>query len=350
MAIGARAALAATAIVIAALLPAGTAASAATTAPAASPAAQSAAATTYGWTLQLHGVLNRDLTCRQFASLAAKYKTTWNDGAQTWAGVPLWRMVQLIDDRSASTFNKALAKKGYAVQVIGLAGAVTLKSTDRLWVGKNNVLIADQAGSPPSPLPFGALDGATWTPAWPTRLVGPGLTTDQELGGVVRIVVYGPGVKPPVDPARRPGWIVQVRGGLTSVDDSAAQFRALAKAHPVGWTDAATSTTYSGTALWRLVAQADGGSATTLNLDLLGLGYLAHPGVGYSVDVVGMGAPGVATTTFTASQFAGSNSVILADRRALHPPSSRRSRARSRGPTRPTLGRRRGRCVCAAPV
>ena len=275
-------------------------------------AAQGAAAPTYGWVLQLRGVLSRDLTYSQFAALAAKYDASWNDGTHTWTGVPLWRLVALVDDKNASTFNTSLAKKGYSVQIVGLAGTVTLTSTDGLWVGNNGVLVADEADG--TPLQFGALDGATWTPAWPTELVGSGLAADQQLGGVVRVIVYKPGVTPPVSPAIQPSWIVQVRGGLKAVDDTAAQFRALAKAHPVSWTDTAALATYKGTPLWRLVAQADGGSPATLNLDLLGLGYLAQPSVGYSVDVVGMGAPTLTTTTFTASQFASSSGVTLADR------------------------------------
>jgi hypothetical protein len=274
-------------------------------------------AASYGWVLQLRGVLSRDLTSAQFAALATRYDASWSDGTHTWSGVPLWRLVALVDDKNASTFNPSLAKKGYSVQVVGLAGAVTLTSTDGLWLGNNGVLIADEADG--APLPFGALDGATWTPAWPAELVGPGLTAEQQLGGVVRVIVYKPGATPPASPAIQPSWVVQVRGGLQAVDDTATQFRALAKAHPASWPDTATSTTYTGTPLWRLVAQADGGSPAALNLDLLGLGYLDRPGVGYSVDVVGMGAPTVATTTFTAAQFAGSSgagssAVILADR------------------------------------
>ena len=284
--------------------------------PPAAATAGTTSAAACGWVLQLRGPASpKDLTYRQFAALA-KYRTTWNDGTHTWAGVPLWRLVGMVDDKDSSTFSSTLAKKGYAVQVVGLSGAVTLQSTDGLWA-KKNVLIADQVDG--APLPFGILGGSTWTPAWPAQLVGPGLAADQDLGGVVRIVVYKPGLTPPASPSIVPGWVVQVRGGLETVDDTAAQFRALAKAHPAPWTDTGTSTTYTGTALWRLVAQADGGSAATLNLDLLGLGYLAQPGVGYGVDVVGMGASADATVTFTASQFAGSNGtgsngVVLADR------------------------------------
>ncbi len=273
--------------------------------------AQAASSTPYGWVVQLRGVLSRDLTSGQFAALAAKY-SIWNDGTDTWTGVPLWRLVALVDDKNAATFDASLAKKGYSIQVVGLGGVVTLTSADGLWVGKNGVLVADLEDS--LPLAFGTLAGATWTPTWPAELVGAGLTADRQLGGVVRVIVYKPGVKPPASPTVQPSWVVQVRGGLKSVDDSASQFRALAKAHPVSWTDTATSAKYTGTPLWRLVAQADGGSPTALNLDLLGLGNLAAPGVGYSVDVVGMGASGATTTTVTASQFAASNSVVLADR------------------------------------
>lgn len=124
-------------------------------------AAQAASSTTYGWVVQLRGALSRDLTSGQFVALAAKY-STWNDGTHTWTGVPLWRLVALVDDKNAATFDASLAKKGYSIQVVGLGGVVTLTSTDGLWVGKNDVLVADLEDS--LPLAFGTLAGATSTP------------------------------------------------------------------------------------------------------------------------------------------------------------------------------------------
>ena len=120
-------------------------------------------------------------------------------------------------------------------------------------------------------------------------------------------------MKPPAKPAIQPGWVVQVRGA-TSVAYSAAQFRALATHHPKTWTDTSVTpnVVYAGTPLWRLVALADGGSAATLNLDWLGLGYNVDVS-GMGVDALGADAP--TTATFASSAIAGSE-----QRRHRRPP------------------------------
>ena len=290
--------------------PAATAATSATTAPR---IALGATATPYGWVLQLRGALSRDLTSRQFAALAARagVGARWTDGSSNvWAGVPLWRLVGLVDDRSPATFSKSLAAKGYFVQVVALDGTtVTLKSTDKLWAHVNGTLVADLENG--APLAFGTVDGSTWLPGWPCKIAGAKLTATQAPGGVVKIIVSRPGVKPPAKPAVQPGWILQVRG-QTSVDATAAQFRALAKAHPATWTDTSVTPNvpYTGTPLARLVALVDGGSPTSLNLDWLGLGY--------KVDVTAMGLPAAATTTIDSAALAGGG-VIVADRQGSPP-------------------------------
>ena len=84
-----------------------------------------------------------------------------------------------------------------------------------------------------------------------------------------------------------------------------AQFRALAIRPKGTWTDTSVTpnVVYAGTPLWRLVALADGGSAATLNLDWLGLGYNVDVS-GMGVDALGADAP--TTATFASSAIAGS--------------------------------------------
>jgi hypothetical protein len=305
--------------------------SSATSSPAGATAALGGSAPVYGWVIQLRGAISRDLTYTQFAALQKSVGARWTDASHdTWAGIPLWRLVGLVDDKNPKTFNSSLAAKGYSVQVVGLDGfTATLLSTDKSWVHSKTAIVADEMDG--APLSFGSMstsDPGTWLPSWPAQLVGPALQGSQQPGGIVKIIVYKHGVTPPAKPAAlsswRPSWIVQVRGA-SGVDLTAAQFRKLATAHGATWTDTGVtpSVVYAGVPLWRLVALADGGSPATLNLDRLGLHWKDNPGYsdydGYKVDVYGMGvgalgadAPTVAT--FPASAIASKSSVVIADR------------------------------------
>ncbi len=294
---------------------------AAAASPAGATAALGESAPTYGWVLQLRGAINENLTYQQFAALEAKYPgTPWTDTstpANTFNGIALWRLVGLVDDKNPKTFNSTLATAGYSVQIVGIDGFVgTLTSNDltKPWVGDNTVIVADQENA--APLSFGFLktkNGTTsWHPTWPLQLCATNLPGSVKPGGIETIIVYKPGVTPPASPTTVPSWIAQVRGAA-SVDYTAAQFRKLAVAHPGTWTDdngtpadPSDDVVYTGTPLWRLVALADGGSPATLNLDRLGLGY--------KVDVTGMGATATTAASFDSSAITGNKAVIVADR------------------------------------
>jgi hypothetical protein len=278
----------------------------------------SSTAAPYGWVLQLRGAINQDLTYQQFAALEAKagVGATWTDTSVTpnnvYSGIPLWRLVALVDDKDPSTFNNALAAQNYDIQVVGIDGfTATLGSNDptRPWVGDStNAIVADKVNG--APLSFGFMktkSGKTsWHPSWPLQLVSPNLPGSAKPGGAVTIIVYAPGVTPPASPTTLPSWILQVQGA-SNVDYNADQFHALATAHGATWTDTSVTpnNVYAGTPLWRLVALADGGSPATLNLDRLGLGY--------NVDVYGAGATTPAKTTFAATAIANDNKVVIAD-------------------------------------
>ena len=224
------AALAAAGLVIVLAFSGVVAAAPATQSPAGA-AALGGSAPVYGWVIQLRGAISKDLTSRQFAAMEKKVGATWSDtGGNVWAGIPLWRLVGLVDDKNPKTFNAALAAKGYSVQVIGLDGRpLRLSSTDKSWVHNRTALVADKENG--AALSFGSLstlDPGTWLPGWPAQLVGPSVPSGPDTGGIVKIVVYKHGVTPPAKPVLQPSWIVQLRGA-SSVDYSAAQFRALAK-------------------------------------------------------------------------------------------------------------------------
>jgi hypothetical protein len=314
----ARGAIVACALAVAGLVVALVLAEVVGAAPATSPPAGAplgASAPLYGWVIQLRGALDKDLTYTQFAALQKTVGATWKDtSTNTWAGVPLWRLVGLVDDKNAKTFNDGLAARGYSVQVVGLDDSpVTLVSTDKSWVHNRTAIVADKEDG--AALSFGAMstdDPGTWAPSWPARLVSPALPVAETTGGIVKIIVYKPGAKPPTKPAIQPSWIVQIRGA-TSVDYTAKQFRALATSHGATWTDTSVTpnVVYAGTPLWRLVAVVDGGSPASLNLDRLGLGYNVDV---YGMDVDGLGANAPTMASFPSSAIAGKASVAIADR------------------------------------
>jgi hypothetical protein len=293
----------------------------ATAAASASPAGATAAlgetAPVYGWVLQLRGAISENLTYQQFAAMEAKDPgTPWTDTstpANTFNGIPLWRLVGLVDDKNPKTFNDALATQGYTVQIVGIDGFVgTLTSNDvtKPWVGDDTVIVADQENA--ATLAFGFMKTknavTSWHPTWPLQLCATALPGSVKPSGIETIIVYAPGATVPSPPTTLPSWIAQVRG-VTSVDYTAAQFRKLAAAHPAAWTDdngtagdPSDDHVYAGTPLWRLVALADGGSPATLNLDRIGLGY--------KVDVTGMGATAPAVASFDAGAIVNKSVVV----------------------------------------
>lgn len=104
------------------------------------------------------------------------------------------------------------------------------------------------------------------------------------------------------------GWAVQLRGAL-SEDLTYKAFRALAAAHPLTWVDdnktpgdPSDDITYTGVALWRLVALVDDKHPATFNKVLAAKDY--------SIQVIGLDG---FTATFTSSAVAGNSDIIVSD-------------------------------------
>ena len=104
------------------------------------------------------------------------------------------------------------------------------------------------------------------------------------------------------------GWAVQLRGTLNE-DYTYKAFRALAAAHPLTWVDdnktpddPSDDVTYTGVALWRLVARVDDANPGSFNATLAAKDY--------SIQVIGLDG---FTATFTSSSVANNSDMIVAD-------------------------------------
>ena len=224
------------------------------------PAAIAYAAATPDWPLQLVGAAAVNMTQADFESLASSYPVGWDDNAtgNLWSGVALWRVIALVDDADNTTFNDALAAAGYDVKVVGADGySYTFPSQD---VARNdNFILADELNGAPLP-----------AEKYPLKLVN----AEFGVGGpsvaqVVRIELTGAtGPTHPVPSVA--DWPIQIYGALSD-NLTQAEFEASVSSDGLSCTD--NTGTWTGLALWRLVALVDDYDPATFNSALAAEGY-----------------------------------------------------------------------------
>jgi hypothetical protein len=164
----------------------------------------------FGWDLQLRNTMTKkygaDMTYKQWAAWAAKAgravtitDSTVPTATIAYKGVALKTLVGYFDDKNRSTFNNALAKKGYYVTILGMDGfPETFAAADIARLG-NKVIVASLGNDAPLPVPkpFISSDGQPqWFPDWPLRVVSnvPAVGVDTKTQGIVRISIVK---KPP---------------------------------------------------------------------------------------------------------------------------------------------------------
>jgi hypothetical protein len=166
-----------------------------------------AAAEPYGWDLQLRNARtsasaknSADMTYKAFATWAGlKHRTVTIEDTSTatpttYTGVSLKTLVGYFDDKDRTTFNVALAAKGYNVVILGMDGfAATIPSADIAALGAK-IILADKANGLPLTVPAAALDRnglPSWKPSWPLKVVSidPSVTGKMKPGGVVRLSI-----------------------------------------------------------------------------------------------------------------------------------------------------------------
>ena len=218
------------------------------------------AAATPDWPLQLVGAATVNMTQAEFGSLASSYPVSWDDNAtgKVWSGVALWRVMALVDDSDNTTFNDAMASAGYDIKVIAADGySYTFPSQD--VARKDNFILADELNGAPLP-----------AEKYPLKLVNP----EFEVGGpsvaqVVRIEITGAtGPTHPVPTVAE--WPIQLYGALSD-NLTKAEFEVGVSFDGLNSTD--NTGTWTGLALWRLVALVDDEDPLTFNSALAAEGY-----------------------------------------------------------------------------
>ncbi len=251
------------------------------------------------WDLQLDGASSYTMSQTDFQNgLACHGAVEWNDGTDTYSGMPLWLLVGWVDDENThgpAAFNDTLAADGYDVTIYATDGYNrTFASTD---VARNDdMIIANQ------------INGAPLLPEeYPLILVGPGLTGGQMVSMINRIELTGlpgptPTPTPTVTPTPTPSpndWPVTLEGaGIYTMDQT--EFEGEVASYGLSFDD--SGDIWEGLALWRLVAEVDDAHPDTFN-DALAA-------AGYEIDVVA--ADGY-QRTFTSATVARNDNMIVAN-------------------------------------
>jgi hypothetical protein len=175
----------------------------------------------FAWTLQLRGARDINLSKPQFRTLEAangNAVTIMVDDAKTPAdpsddtactGIPLARLVGLIDDKNPATFNTKLATTGdgYGVEVMGIDYFSYVFSSKDVAALGNTLVVANLANG--APLPWGSVSvsGTTgkFKPSWPLRLVSSdsSVVGNMKPRGVLRISIVAapPAPSPSASPS-----------------------------------------------------------------------------------------------------------------------------------------------------
>jgi len=133
------------------------------------------------WTLQMHGVIEKEVDRNSFQSCAAPgcHQASWKDDkAQVWTGVPLYLLAGQVDDEiqhEGPAFSDKLAEIGYLLQIVASDGYST--TLDSAAVSRNQDLIVAYAVNE-NPLP---------EKYFPLRLVGNTLDKSQMVGSIAEI-------------------------------------------------------------------------------------------------------------------------------------------------------------------
>jgi hypothetical protein len=247
-----------------------------------------------GWDLQLRNTktakYSADLTYKAFAAWVAKSRrqvtitdSTVPTETVTYKGVSLKTLVGYFDDKDPGTFNKALAKKGYSVVILGMDGySATFASADIAALG-NKLIVANLANDQPLTVPKASLNDQgqpEWIPDWPLRVVSldAGVSGGKKVLGIVRLSIVK-SVAPTAAAPERFGWDLQLRNTVTAKYGADLTYKAFAswvkgaRRVSIEDTSTATPTTYSGVSLKTLVGYFDDKNRNTFSASMAVAGY-----------------------------------------------------------------------------
>ncbi len=139
------------------------------------------------YTLNLTGKITDVLSQAEFEAAATPscHGVSWEDGNDTWEGVPLWFFCGWVDDRiphGSEGFNDPLAAAGYMITV--RAGDGYQKQFESAEVAHNDCgyIVADTLNGEP-------LSQEGDHPPWPLRLVGTEVSGGMRVGNIKEIVL-----------------------------------------------------------------------------------------------------------------------------------------------------------------
>jgi uncharacterized repeat protein (TIGR02543 family) len=203
------------------------------------------------WNLQLNGMTKLTISKADFEAAAAANPVscvvTNKDGTQdTYSGVAFWRLVGKVDDGDPATMNSVYAAKNYNIESIA-SDNFTKSITSTQVYGNDTILMANKMNGNELP-----------SDKYPLRLVGQGTTSGWMVSKVITVQFTIP-------------WDIQLIGNLTTTMTN-MQFESAATANPASWAET-SSNTWSGTALWRLVALVDDADPATFNDAFAAAGY-----------------------------------------------------------------------------
>ncbi len=232
------------------------------------------------WDLQLNGAINYTMSQNDFQNgVACHGEVTWEDGDDTWSGMPLWLLCGWVDDTEThgpGSFNDTLAAAGYEIIVSGSDGYNrTFASAD---VARNDdIIVANKLNGQPLP-----------ADRFPLRLVGPGLGGADKVSQIVSIDLVGI------------PWALELDGAENIVLPQ-GDFENHVVANGVQWVESG-SDVWKGLALWRLVGMMDDNDPDTFN-DALAAD-------GYEVKVIAMDDY---SKTFSGTEVARNDDMIVAN-------------------------------------
>ena len=185
------------------------------------------------------------------AGVGCGHAASYTDVDGTWAGMPLYFLVGLVDDdksHGADAFNRALAAQGYSVEVTSGDGySINFESAD---IADNaNIFAANTLNGAALPETIG--DKAK--PCWPLRMSGSEVGAGKLVGGIATIELIGV-------PEPSEGWELAVNGLISDVVKE-AEFNDFCM-HAVTWTDG-NGDVWEGVPLWVIAAVSDNYESTT---------------------------------------------------------------------------------------
>ncbi len=136
------------------------------------------------WNVTLSGISSIIVSRKEFESWVDEYKTCWSDGNHTWCGLPLWRVVSMIDDPEPGDyqFNESLAQSGYIIRLTAGDGWITELNISLVAHNDEGYIITNSIDGEvlPDYTPRGR-------PSWPLHLRGSDIYSPNTVGNIVSI-------------------------------------------------------------------------------------------------------------------------------------------------------------------